>query len=743
MTVAPAQVEPPTDAFARVVAKRSKAIRTRAAQAALIACLAWLATRDLSVAAWLITTLMVRFGEQLVVRVLPPRLGWTRAAPWIAASQVLTTLSFVAIAAVLLRVPDATRLAEAAMLLCAIALGSAIQASGSRLATAALVGPTALTLVASPVWVTLAGRGLPLGDMALLALGGVAFTGFITKLAATLHTESLELREAHRGAAEGAHRWRMAFDHSPIARVCFDASALYDILHAHAQEGARLGDVLRARIGGRETMLQHFVLLDANAAHAELLGGGDRRRAFTPNAFEGLCNALNQIDEDGVMPAFDAEMLGENGEVLIVQAHFRMTAGLGAPWSLCIATYVDMTASHALVRAQQVAREAAEAASRAQSDFLAVMSHEIRTPLNGVLGMAQAMDRDTLTGPQRDRLRVIRESGYALMGLLDDLLDISSIEAGRLQLKLADFDLKAEVESTHAAFASEARAKRLEFRLDFDPRVAGQWRGDGPRVRQILSNLVSNAVKFTHTGEVVVRVAASATGVRIEVADTGIGIATDRVAHLFEKFVQADSSATRAYSGTGLGLAISQELCRAMGGAISVDSAPGRGSTFTVELPLRQIQRVASAAAPSALGGRADGELRVLAAEDNPINRTVLKALLSQFDVEPTVVENGAEAVRAWESAHWDLILMDVQMPVMDGPTATMTIRAREGLQGRPRTPILAITANVQAHQVASYRAAGMDDVIAKPIKVDELLAAMSAAIIRAGSEPDDLRAAG
>jgi signal transduction histidine kinase/AmiR/NasT family two-component response regulator len=588
-----------------------------------------------------------------------------------------------------------------------------------------------------------AGHGLAPGDTILLALSGLIFITFIVRLAGTFQAESQAIRKAAAEAAEGAHRWRMAFDHNPIARVCFDASALHEFLTQQAQGSGRLGDVLHAELGSREAMLGRLVMIDANEAHAQLWGEAGRRRTFLPSAFEALCEALNHIDENGVAPAFDAEMVGEDGESLIVQAHFRMTSGRGAPWSLCLATYVDMTASHQLVRAQQVAREAAEAASRAQSDFLAVMSHEIRTPLNGVLGMAQAMDRDTLTPPQRDRVRVIRESGQALMALLDDLLDISRIEAGRLQLDVADFDLKAEAETTCASHAAEARAKRLDFRLDFDPKVAGLWRGDGPRVRQILANLISNAVKFTHTGGVVVRIAASATGVRIEVADTGIGIAPDRIAHLFEKFVQADSSATRAYSGTGLGLAISQELCRAMGGAIAVDSTPGRGSTFIVELPLRQVERTATAIAGGAVGGRFESELRVLAAEDNPINRTVLKALLSQFDVEPTLVENGAEAVRAWESAHWDLILMDVQMPIMDGPTATMTIRAREGLQGRQRTPILAVTANVQAHQVASYRAAGMDDVIAKPIKVDELLAAISAALVHAGSDPDSLRAAG
>ncbi|MBW8813135.1 MAG: response regulator [Caulobacterales bacterium] len=747
MTVASAQVETPVDAFKRVVRARTKGISLRAGQVVVVAGLCWIATHDPLVGLWLVVALCVRMIEEAAAAWLPSRLGWARAAPWIAAGQLLTTLSFLTIAAVPLRTPDVIRLAEAVMLLCAVALGNAMQSSGSRLATAATVGPASLLLVAAPVWVGLAGRGLSLGDMLLLALGGLVFTTFIVRLAARLHAESQALRDAGHAAAEGAQRWRMAFNHSPIARVCFDATALHDFLQARAGSSGRLGDVMHAEIRSHDALMDLVELIDTNAAAKELRGEDFARRRFSQSFLDGFCEALNEIDADGVMPPFEAELTGESDAPTIVQAHFRMTAGQGRPWSLCLGTYVDMTDSHALVRAQQVAREAAEAASRAQSDFLAVMSHEIRTPLNGVLGMAQAMDRDTLTVSQRDRLQVIRESGQALVGLLDDLLEISRIEAGRLQLSVADFDLKAEVEAVGQAFAAGAAGKRLDLRLEIDPGIDGQWRGDGVRLRQILGNLVSNAVKFTPAGQVVVRVAASASGVRLEVADTGVGIPPERTARLFEKHVQADSSPTRAYSGTGLGLAITHELCRAMGGAIGVESAPGRGSTFTVELPLRQVARAAAAAAPTAtLKRRPDGELRVLAAEDNPINRTVLKALLAQFDVEPTVVENGAEAVRAWESAHWDLILMDVQMPIMDGPTATMTIRAREGLQGRPRTPILAITANVQAHQVASYRAAGMDEVVAKPIQVEELLAAMSAALAEAEAEavqaPGALRAA-
>jgi signal transduction histidine kinase/AmiR/NasT family two-component response regulator len=448
------------------------------------------------------------------------------------------------------------------------------------------------------------------------------------------------------------------------------------------------------------------------------------------------------MNAEGDIPPFDAEMAVDGGQTKVVRVQFRMTSGLGGPWSLCLASYLDVTEARRVARAQDEARKAAEEANRAKSDFLAVMSHEIRTPLNGVLGMAQAMDMEPLAPLQRDRLRVIRESGGALMDLLDDLLDISRIEAGRLSLEMQDFNLRTAVEGAHAAFAAEARAKSLDFTLDVDPAVHGLWRGDPARVRQVLSNLISNSVKFTREGGVSVRLSRNAAGVRFEVSDTGIGIAPDRVTRLFEKFARADVSATRESGGAGLGLAICQELCRAMGGAITVGSAPGQGSTFAVDLPLRQVERPASRHQP--LPSRlSEGSMRVLVAEDNPVNRMVLKALLAQFDLDPTIVENGAEAVRAWESAHWDLILMDVQMPVMDGPTATMTIRAREAVLGRPRTPILAVTANTMAHQLASYRAAGMDDVIPKPLNVTELFAAMVAAVSPAEPEVEARREAG
>jgi signal transduction histidine kinase/DNA-binding NarL/FixJ family response regulator len=527
----------------------------------------------------------------------------------------------------------------------------------------------------------------------------------------------------------------MIFHHSPLARLCFDASALYRLLDAKGDlAGARLGDRLKASVGSIAEAFAHVRMLEANDVAAELCGDRLMGPHFTDGALDAFCQALNDIDDNGELPVFPAEMIRADGEIVEVEVYFRVAPGLGAPWSLCMATYVDVTDTRRAAREQREALEAAEVANRAKSDFLTMISHEIRTPLNGVLGMGQAMALSPLSRLQRQRLGVISESGSALLAIVDDLLDLSRIEAGGLEIVRAECDVVALVEGVHAAYSAEAASRGLAFVLDLDPTASGVYEADAGRLRQILGNLVSNALKFTHEGEILVRLGRTDRGIRFEVSDTGIGIAPDRIAALFETFVQADSSATRRYGGVGLGLAICRRLAQAMGGDIGACSLPGRGSAFTVDLPMARSQACAS---PAHLGTTATGRpLRVLAAEDNPVNRMVLKALLAQIDIDPAFVENGLEAIEAWEAADWDIILMDVQMPQMDGPTATRRIRAREAELRRAPTPIIAVTANAMIHQVAGYRDAGMTEVIAKPINVETLFAALLSAVAAPEAQP-------
>jgi signal transduction histidine kinase/ActR/RegA family two-component response regulator len=373
----------------------------------------------------------------------------------------------------------------------------------------------------------------------------------------------------------------------------------------------------------------------------------------------------------------------------------------------------------------------AEAANGAKSEFLAVMSHEIRTPLNGVLGMVQAMERDKLSKTQRDRLQVIGQSGADLLAILNDILDLSKIEAGKLELEEAEFDISQPVRAVHASFCDQAARKGLGFSANIAPESLGIYRGDSARVRQILFNLVSNALKFTQAGAIQIDVGPWNDGVRFTVSDSGLGVAPDRIDRLFDKFVQADSSTTRRFGGTGLGLAICKDLCEAMGGVLWAESELGIGSRFHIELPLLRVADAVAMegqAAP-ARSVAADRRLRILAAEDNAVNQLVLKTLLGQAGIEPVLASNGQEAVEAWEREDWDLILMDVQMPLMDGPTATRLIRQREAETGRRPTPIIALTANAMNHQTEGYRAAGMNGFVAKPIEVMQLFAAIDEAI--------------
>ena len=438
----------------------------------------------------------------------------------------------------------------------------------------------------------------------------------------------------------------------------------------------------------------------------------------------------------------------------------------------------------------ETAREAAEAADRQKSEFLATISHEIRTPLNGVLAMAEVMAADDLGAAQRERLAVVLSSGEAVIQLLNDVLDMARIEAGQLPLETVAFDPGRIAEEAVAAFRPQAASRGLLLQLIVTDSARAPRLGDPARLRQVLNNLIGNSLKFTTAGRVKVEMRIVEDALRLSVTDTGVGLEADQLERVFEKYASGDSRGRHgAGGGAGLGLAISKDLCELMGGRIWAEPDRPKGAAFHVRLPLPPAPADTLQATPSPAPAAAqplprqdlpqtlpqpsrpqapdladlaaalqepgasqdipplpagtepaatdpepvpDRPLRVLAAEDNTTNRLVLEAMVGILGFDMDIVGDGQAAVEAWRMGDYDVILMDIQMPVMDGIEATRRIRAEEGRTGRPRTAIVAVSANAMNHQVEEYLAAGMDRHVAKPIE----LARLHGAIVEALTEP-------
>jgi len=375
------------------------------------------------------------------------------------------------------------------------------------------------------------------------------------------------------------------------------------------------------------------------------------------------------------------------------------------------------------------------ASHRAQSEFLANMSHEIRTPLNGVVAIADVLARTPLSDRQGELVRIIRSSGETLERLLSDVLDLSKIETGAVDIERAPFHLGEALRAVAALSAPRGEEKGVTLRLEITPEAEAWVMGDVVRVKQVATNLISNALKFTDAGGVVVRLIAreDAATWRLEVQDTGIGFDPADKAKIFTRFQQADGSVTRRYGGTGLGLSISRQLVELMGGTLDCDSTPGQGSIFITELKLPPAPAApAVASAPTVIECPGEGRrLRILLADDHPTNRTVVQILLDQLDVELTLTENGLEACEAFEADSFDVVLMDMQMPVMDGLSATRRIRAHERRSRAAPAFVVMLTANaMRDHQEAS-RDAGADLHLAKPLQAEKLYAALAAAAAR------------
>ncbi|MBI3298151.1 MAG: response regulator [Elusimicrobia bacterium] len=557
-------------------------------------------------------------------------------------------------------------------------------------------------------------------DLVLSALELPDSSGLRTLL--RLQTQSPEVAVVVIGNASEEELGRKAVEHGAqdfLSRGAVGPGALRRLLTSAAARQRRL-NALR----GREDLVRSLTTMNADGIIIIDEGGVVR---FANPAAERLLAPRAAVGEPfgfPVEPDMPAELELPGGRFIEVRS--AAIRWKGRPGLL--ASLRDVTGRKKDEVDLRRARDAAEDASRAKSDFVAHMSHEIRTPINSILGMTEVLAETVLAADQRECVEVLQRSGDLLLHLVNNILDLSKIEAGALDLERAEFDLFAEAEKVASTLDYPARKKGLTLVRRFDPRLAPRRRGDAARLGQVLVNLLANAVKFTDAGSVTLALEPDAERVLFSVSDTGIGIPPEKTALIFESFRQADSSVTRRHGGTGLGLAISRRLVEAMGGELRLESALGRGSRFFFSLPLEALAGAPEAKAAAESAPAAERPMRILLVDDSPDNRLLVRRYLKDAPHAVTEAVDGREAVAKFGAGGWDLVFMDVQMPELDGLSATREIRRQEALRGLPRVPVVALTASVAKEDVRDCREAGCDGYLAKPVRKADLLAAVRTA---------------
>jgi signal transduction histidine kinase/CheY-like chemotaxis protein len=508
-----------------------------------------------------------------------------------------------------------------------------------------------------------------------------------------------------------------------VALACGIAPALINTGRAGFAVRARimggavtLAIVVLALMNGKVPQVSNVILVSIVMTFTLILGARDGAVAALTAAATQAATLVMYV-QSGEAPHWTAQLAA------------GMIASTGFAWAGAAVFRREMAKAMAALAEE---KRRAEAADQAKSAFLANMSHEIRTPLNGVLGMAEVLSQSRLDADQRRALSLIRTSGDQLLAMLNDILDLSRIEAGRMDVEREAFPLSSVLEQVAALHAPALEAKAVGFALDIDPGLDADAPrlGDRLRLAQVLGNLLSNAVKFTEHGRVSLSVRPGETDgeVVFAVEDTGCGMSAEQLARVFEPFTQADVSTTRRYGGSGLGLSIVVRLVDLMNGSINAHSTAGAGSRFVVRLALPKAHPVEAAPEPRVRAGVAPEGLRVLVVDDSETNRLVAAGMLRPLSAAVSLAEGGREAVRRVGEARYDLVLMDIRMPDMDGVEVLRAIRA--GSRGA-HIPVVAMTANAMDHQRRSYEEAGFDAVLAKPLSADALFQVIDAALAR------------